>query len=835
MIRRLLQTTAAVGLLIAQPAAAVTIDLVSQTGIATPIGTNGPSVIAGGISDDGRYALVSSGASNLVPGDTNQATDLFLYDHTLASLERVSVADDETQANAATEGRAGLSADGRYVVFTSRATNLVTADTHGVAQVFLRDRVAQTTSLISRHTDGTPGGLGSSSPQISADGRYVVFVSANTFIAAAPTLGVSNIYRYDRISGAFEVVSVAADGTPGNRDSDDPHQSADGRYVAFHTLATNLVPPGTNAEEKIVLRDTVGNSNVEASALPLGGQPDSPRRLAAGTALSADGRYVLFNTALALDAADVNNKVDGFRFDRVTQSLVHVTREGGGGISPFQGYEASGLSAAGDRIVMGKRNTPLTGTNNETQHYVRDLATGTVTLIKQREGSASSYDHTDDCQLAGSGAIAYCASRNDYLVDADTNGVSDVFRNDLAVEGGARITRSLPDPVAAANDESYQADVSEDGRFVAFSSSASNLTVDDTNTASDVFLRDRLTGTTQRISRMMDGGEASCGGVQPRITPDGRYVVFSGCNLLLGWQWWELVGTQIYRYDRLSGQLQVVSLGSNGTICGNYCRTPSISDDGDLVAYINTDSWTGLSLVVRRISTGATQVANRPAGGGAPTGFVDDDAQISGDGRFVLFTDSADNLVTGDTNGVKDVFAYTVGTGTVARVSVGASAGQLDQPSRFLGVSRDGARVLLANADPICPSTSLRLHDRVSGEITCIGDDLPDGEIFNYSADSATLSGSGDRVAFTTSLPGGARAQAALLYDHTNQRVHRVTPPATNLDARELRLSASGDFLVFTSTASTLVANDGNYIIRDAFIAERLADDTLFADGFQAP
>lgn len=830
MIRRLLQPTAMVGLLIALPAAAVKIDLVSQTGIATPIDTNGPSVIAGGVSDDGRYVLVSSSASNLVPGDTNRATDLFLYDHTSASLERVSVADDETQANAATDGRAGLSADGRYVVFTSRATNLVAADTHGVAQVFLRDRVAQTTNLISRHADGRPGAVRSDSPQISADGRYVVFVSANTFVATVPTMGLGNIYRYDRITGALEIVSVAADGMPGDRDSDTPHLSADGRYVAFHTLATNLVPAGTNAAEKIVLHDTVGNSNVEASAIPLAGQTDSPRRLATGTALSADGRYVLFNTALALDAADVNNKVDGFRFDRVTQTILHVTREDSGGISPSQGYEATGLSAAGDRIVMGKRNTQLAGTNNETQHYLRVLATGKVTLVKPRAGWVNAYDRTDDCQLAGNGTVAYCASRSHRLV----GGVSDVFRSDLTVDDGARITLSLPDPVAAANGGSSEVDVSEDGRFVVFSSSASNLTADDANFATDVFLRDRLTGTTQRISRMMTGGEASCGGAQPRITPDGRYVVFSGCNLLIGPQWWGDVGTQVYRYDRLAGQLQVVSLTGDGFICSSTCRTPSISDDGDVVAYIHSAGMAGLRLIVRRISTGASEVANQTVGGGTPTNFIEDDAQISGDGRFVLFTAGANNLVAGDTNGVMDVFAYAVGVGTVTRLSVDASAGQLDRPSRFLGVSRDGGRVLLANADPVCPSTSLRLHDRVSGEITCIGNDLPDGEIFNISADSAALSASGDRVAFTTSLSGGLTAQAALLYDHPNQRVYRVTP-ALNGDARQPRLDANGKFLVFTSTAGTLVANDGNDAIRDAFIAERLTDDTLFADGFQAP
>lgn len=819
---------------IASPLRAVDIDLVSRTSIAAPQNTNGLSVNAYGVSDDGRYALFVSEANNLVADDTNQAADVFLYDHVSGSLERVSLGNEGAQADADTRRRADLSADARHVVFESRATTLVDADTHGTWQIYLRDRVAQTTTLVSRGLDGSGSETGSHAPQISADGRYVVFVSGDALVAH--DLNASDdVYRYDHASGALEVVSVSVAGEVGNRASDDPRISADGRYVAFRTQATNLFTGDTNGDDDIVLRDTVGNVNVNASIAPGGGQFGGLHALASGNAVSADGRYVLFNTDVPVESADPNAAVDGFRFDRVTQQSLWVTRGTTGDVL-HAGAVADALSADGNVILMRSRDTVLGGgaSHGSPRHYVRELTSGNVALLKLRPNWFNSYDSTDGCDLSGDGVVAYCSSSDDALTDGDRNGIQDVFRSVIGADGGMRISRPLPGPVAAATADSGAGGgggVSEDGRFVVFSSLADNLVVGDTNGVADIFLRDRLAGTTQRISRRIYGGEAPCVSGTPSITPDGRYVVFTGCYQL--WSpFWGWGPSLTYRYDRLADHLEAVS-GSG------YSFDPSISDDGNVIVYTRSAGSSGTSVVAHRLSDGLTVVASQPPGGGAANGFPGI-PRISGDGRTVYFSTAASNLVADDTNGVADVFAYAIDTGTLTRVSLGPAGEELMDASWLLGVSHDGRHVVFENADAVCPpSASLLLRDTISGHIDCVGHDVPANLVYAYRHwQPVSISSDGNRVAFSTPLPSPdpamAPVEAVMLFDRTTKRVHRVTPEGMNRDARVQHLSADGGSVMFSSTASNLVADDLNQYIRDVFVAERLTD-ALFADHFETP
>ncbi|HSX62102.1 MAG TPA: hypothetical protein VLF18_18115 [Tahibacter sp.] len=815
---------------IASPLGAVDIDLVNRTSIAALQGTNGRSFEAHGLSDDGRYALLVSEADNLIAGDTNQAADLFLYDHASGSLERVSLGNGGAQADADTRRRADLSGDARHVVFESRASNLVAADTHDTWQIYLRDRVAQTTTLVSRGLDGSGSATGSHAPQISADGRYIVFVSSDPLVAQ--DLNASDdVYRYDRDSGVLDVVSVSITGDVGNLGSDDARISADGRYVAFRTQATNLFAGDTNGDSDIVLRDTVGNVNVNASIAPDGGQFGGQPALASGNAVSADGRYVLFNTDAALEPADLNAAIDGFRFDRVTQQSLRVTRDAAGGVLQA-GAVADAVSADGNVILMRSRDTDLAGSSSHgsPRHYMRDVTSGSIVLVKLRPGWFNPYDSTEGCDLSGDGGVAYCSSSDDALTDGDGNSMDDVFRSVIGAEGGTRISQSLPDAIAAANADSgisYGGGVSEDGRFVVFSSLANNLVVGDTNGVADVFLRDRLAGTTQRISRRIYGGESPCGTITPRITPDGRYVVFMGCYQLWSpfWGW----GPPLtYRYDRLTDQLEAVN-GSGASF------DPSISDDGNVIAFSSAGS-SGIRVIVHRLSDGLTAVASQPPGGGTANGLPGI-AQISGDGRTVYFSATSSNLVAGDTNGVQDVFAYSVDTATLERVSLGPAGEELAEASWFLGVSRDGRHFAFENTDLVCPSSgSLHLRDTLSGRIDCVGHDVAAGIVYAYRHQRPVgISADGDRVAFSTPLPSsypGAPVEAIMLFDRTTQRVHRITPEGMNGDARVHQLSADGGIVMFSSTASNVVPDDPNNHIRDVFVAERLTD-ALFADDFE--
>lgn len=261
--------------------------------------------LPGSMSADGRYVAFESDASNLVPGDTNVRTDVFVRDRQLGVTERVSVASDGTQGSS--DSRAGsISADGRYVAFHSRAN--LTLGTSAVVKVFLRDRIAGTTELVSISSAGTEAGWDSDSPSISADGRYVAFRSYASNLVSGDTNTKYDIFLRDRELGATERVSVASDGTQGNGDASGHSTiSPNGRFVAFSSGATNLVPGDTNASffgslgYDIFVRDRQLGLTERVSVSNDGTQGNND---SFGGSVSANGRYVAFDS-------DASNLVSG--------------------------------------------------------------------------------------------------------------------------------------------------------------------------------------------------------------------------------------------------------------------------------------------------------------------------------------------------------------------------------------------------------------------------------------------------------------------------------------------------------------------------------------------
>lgn len=224
------------------------------------------SASPGDISGDGRFVAFGSFASNLVPGDTNGAFDVFVRDRTLGTTERVSVSSSETEGDAASFSPS-INGNGRFVAFSSEATNLVPMDLNGQRDIFVRDRQTGTTERVSVSSSGAEGngqsdgpgirgGL-SFGPDISADGRFVTFDSISTNLVPGDTNTCDPFYQNppgicpdvfvrDRTAGTTVRASVASDGTQGNRASTDPAISANGLVVTFFSSASNLVPGDTN-------------------------------------------------------------------------------------------------------------------------------------------------------------------------------------------------------------------------------------------------------------------------------------------------------------------------------------------------------------------------------------------------------------------------------------------------------------------------------------------------------------------------------------------------------------------------------------------------------------
>jgi Tol biopolymer transport system component len=304
------------------------------------------------LSPDGRYVAFRSGASDLVAGDANGTYDVFVRDLQAGTTTLVSVNSAGTGSGNQDSFAPVLSADGRYVFFGSRASDLVAGDANGTADVFVRDLQAGTTTLVSVASDGTGSGNGSSyepfpGQSLSADGRYVAFESDASDLVAGDTNGTWDVFVRDLQAGTTTLVSAArlivaetaASGTgSGNGDSYAPAVSADGRYVAFFSWASDLVKGDTNNRADVFVRDLQAGTTRLVSwrtaclDCPSGsGNDDSYVWYA--PALSADGRYVAFYSyASDLVGGDTNGTSDVFVHDLQagTTTLVSVKSAGAG-------------------------------------------------------------------------------------------------------------------------------------------------------------------------------------------------------------------------------------------------------------------------------------------------------------------------------------------------------------------------------------------------------------------------------------------------------------------------------------------------------------------------
>jgi Tol biopolymer transport system component len=211
-------------------------------------GAQGDGSSGGGhisISADGRSVAFRSFASNLVAGDTNGFLDVFVHDRETGVTTRVSVDSSGAQGNEESE-MPSISADGRFVAFHSLGSNLVAGDTNGFFDVFLHDRETGVTSRMSVDSSGLQGDNGSYNPSISADGRFVAFESDATNFVAGDSNFTTDVFVYEQATGGTERVSVNSSGADGNDGSILPAISAHGGLVAFESFASNLVAGDTN-------------------------------------------------------------------------------------------------------------------------------------------------------------------------------------------------------------------------------------------------------------------------------------------------------------------------------------------------------------------------------------------------------------------------------------------------------------------------------------------------------------------------------------------------------------------------------------------------------------
>jgi Tol biopolymer transport system component len=204
------------------------------------------------ISGDGRWVVFCSFANNLVNGDTNNRPDTFLYDRQQNEIRRISEANNNDNGNANSCGRADLSANGEVVVFISDASNLVLSDTNNVRDVFVYTRSDDTVRRINAAGGAQPNAV-SDSPSISADGRYIAFQSDATNFVSGDDNGKTDIYIYDRADNDIEIASQRQDGGDGTGTATFPTISGDARFVVFQGTDGNLIANDNNGKTDIFL------------------------------------------------------------------------------------------------------------------------------------------------------------------------------------------------------------------------------------------------------------------------------------------------------------------------------------------------------------------------------------------------------------------------------------------------------------------------------------------------------------------------------------------------------------------------------------------------------
>jgi Tol biopolymer transport system component len=377
------------------------------------------------VSADGRFVAFWSGANNLVSDDHNGYLDVFLHDLHAGTTTRVSVASDGDEANA-DSSEPCTSYDGRFIAFCSNADNLVGGDTNGAEDVFVHDRRLGMTMRVSVDSAGNQGDGGSCYPSLSADGRYVAFMSFAANLVTGDANGVGDVFLHDRLTGVTSRVSVDSSGIEGNDISRSPSISADGRYIAFDSWASNLVPGDPSGFWDVFVRDVLTGITTMVSVNSSG---DHGNSVSLDASISADGRFVAFESiATNLVPGDTNGHEDVFVHDREAGATTRVSVDSlgheGNGVS-----RAAAIAAGGWFVAFCSDASDLVSgdTNGHRDVFLHDRRAGTTTRVSvDPAGDQGDGDSFALAVSADGGAVVFASDATD-LVGDDTNGFWDVF------------------------------------------------------------------------------------------------------------------------------------------------------------------------------------------------------------------------------------------------------------------------------------------------------------------------------------------------------------------------------------------------------------------------
>ncbi len=660
------------------------VELVTRSGRAS-VTAAGDSLLPV-ISGDGRWVAFQSGADNLVTNDMNRSVvDVFVREVVTGATRLVSVNTNGTSANGASE-LAGISRDGRRVLFVSDATDLVAGDENEAADVFVRDWESGATFLVSANTNGVSGSMDSSGARMTPDGRFVVFESEANDLAARDNNQVSDVFLRDLANGTTQRISAPSPTTliAGRAvgASYDGQVSDDGATVVFRSAALNLTPPvpagGQSLTNELYFLRSPATTNRMVDVFGTVVASPRPRLTVPAYAMSADGRYV----ALLLASSSTNVVPTGvYRVDLDTGEYRLLTGD---------------LRAALDTASVEFFSPTISADGRTVLFEVQDLLPNSSIW---------------------SGPVVYAwdeASGDQIRVSSGgwvRNAMGDVTESPIGALLGA----------------------SRDGQFVAFLGGSTNDAAN--STTSQVVVRNRATGEVRRVSRTNHGAPLDASDYPSvSFSDDGKRMVFQSASdgfvaddLNRSWD--------VFLYDWDSDALSLISAASparmSTTAFGDVILGPrGVSGDGRYIAFLSLADGLadGHRSFVRDVyradrTTGTIEWVSVGADGTGPA-FSSSSAVISRDGRFVAFSSSAENLVPGDTNRLEDVFLRDLMEGTTVLVNRHPDGGFVSGAASSPAISPDGRWVAFVSASAGLVTNhagnqpQVYLFDRMSHQVT---------------------------------------------------------------------------------------------------------------------
>ena len=405
--------------------------LVSRTSDGSQ-GGNGSS-FEPSVSADGRFVGFISNANNLSGADSLDTSDIYVFDAQERTVELVSRESGDGPGGDANSSNVSISASGRFVAFDSVADNL-SGGTHTPQNVYVYDRQRNEVELISRKSDGGPGGnSGSSEPSISASGRFVAFESEATNLSVDDAGAFTDIFVYDRRLDQVELVSRNSNGgAGGNEDSQEPAISGDGGVVSFQSAAENLSGADVAYNDIFAYDRDLDQLKLISRRSNQGAGADDMSQ--SGHSTSDNGRYVAFSTsARNLSGDDVDSAEDVFVYDRGVDKLSLVSRAPGGGPGGDLDSQDPSISGSGRYVAFQSGARNLTGVENEAfaDVFVYDRTARTVRLMSRRSNGGPGGDATSGTPaISSNGRFVAFASTADNLPGTYFETFQNIFRHD---------------------------------------------------------------------------------------------------------------------------------------------------------------------------------------------------------------------------------------------------------------------------------------------------------------------------------------------------------------------------------------------------------------------